>query len=314
MATQSDRDDAPTQWPLSLLLMGLTFLSMLFASAPALDGATAFYERDLLHPSALAFAVPLMTILLSHELGHYIAARRHRVPVSPPYFIPMPIVMLGTFGAVIHMPGRIKTRNALLDVGAAGPLAGLAVCLPVLAYGIAQSPVQPLPDGPYFVEGRSLLYTALLYLLKGPIPEGHDIMLSPTAFAGWAGLLVTMINLIPVGQLDGGHVAYALLGPPQNRYSEKVRRALPGLAAAVGTYFALQSFIHGQDQDRIFSDLFAGLPWLVWALLLRGMTRMAGPGHPATDDDVLSPRRRLIARLTLLLIPLLFMPYWMLER
>ena len=116
-------------------------------------------------------------------------------------------------GAVILMPNRIQSRNALLDIGAAGPLAGLAVALLVLAYGIMQSNIAPEPQGVvYYMEGRSLLYLGLLYALKGPIPAGYDIMLGPTAFAGWAGLLVTMLNLIPAVQLDGGHVAYALLG------------------------------------------------------------------------------------------------------
>ena len=143
------------------------------------------------------FSVPLMAILLAHEFGHFFAGRYHRVDVSPPYFIPIPFFLLGTLGAVIQIRERIRSRNALLDIGAAGPLAGLAVALPVIIYGIATSPVEPLPEGPYMLEGRSLLYLGLLSWLKGPIPEGYDIMLTPTALAGWAGLLVTMINLLP---------------------------------------------------------------------------------------------------------------------
>ncbi|MFI5309062.1 MAG: site-2 protease family protein, partial [Polyangiales bacterium] len=177
--------------------------------------------------AALAYSVPLMAILLAHELGHYIAARIHRVPASLPYFIPFPLPPLGTMGAVILMRDRIAKRNALLDIGAAGPLAGLCVALPVLVYGIAVSPVQPEAHGvTYYMEGRSLLYLFLLHALKGPIPAGQDIMLGPTAFAGWAGLLVTMLNLIPAVQLDGGHVACALLGERYERVSRALRRAL----------------------------------------------------------------------------------------
>ncbi|MCA9543650.1 MAG: site-2 protease family protein, partial [Myxococcales bacterium] len=198
------------RWLLPLGLILLTFLSTLYVGA-GMQGVEVNSVGALL--SGWTFSVPLMAILLAHEFGHYIAGRIHGVSISPPYFIPMPLVLLGTFGAVIRMRGRIRSRHALLDVGASGPLAGLAVALPVLAYGMWTSNIEPLPEsGSFIIEGRSILYLGFLYALKGPIPEGHDIMLSPTAFAGWAGLLVTMINLIPVGQLDGGHVAYALFG------------------------------------------------------------------------------------------------------
>src|SRR5688572_30026696 len=184
------------------------------------------------------FAVPLMSILLAHEFGHFIAGRIHGVDVSPPFFIPMPIPPLGTMGAVIRMRRPIRTRNALLDVGAAGPLAGMVVAVPVLIWGLLLSDVRPLPETGYLMEGRSLLYLGLLHAVHGSIPAGHDVFLSPTAFAGWAGLLVTMINLLPVGQLDGGHVAYALLGPKQDDWSLRIRRALPVLAAAVTAAYA----------------------------------------------------------------------------
>ena len=162
------------------------------------------------------FAVPLLTILLFHEFGHYFAARLHRVPASLPYFIPIPL-SLGTFGAIIAMPERIRSRNVLLDFGAAGPLAGLVVALVVLTIGLSLSPVLPLPDTGYMQEGQSLLYLGLKYLVLGPIPEGYDVALHPTAAAGWAGLLLTVLNLIPYGQLDGGHISYSVLGSRSTR-------------------------------------------------------------------------------------------------
>jgi len=262
--------------------------------------------------SGLPYSVPLLSILLAHEFGHFIAARIHRVPASPPFFVPMPVPPLGTMGAVILMRSRIGRRNALLDIGAAGPLAGMVVAIPVLIYGIVHSPVAAAPSGvEYWMEGRSLLYLGLLYLLKGPIPEGHDIMLSPTAFAGWAGLLVTMINLIPVAQLDGGHVAYALFGKRQENYSRRVRALLLPLAVGVSLAYGLPGLFKGLHGDALFAGFAPGGQWLTWWILLRLMSRQGRPEHPPTDDDTLSPRRRIVAIGTLLLFVLLFMPAWL---
>jgi len=290
----------------AVLLFVLTFLSTTYVGASSgADLATSFI-------SGLAYSVPLMSILLCHELGHYIAARIHRVPASPPFFVPMPIPPLGTMGAVIVMRGRITRRNALLDIGAAGPLAGMAVALPVLIYGIATSPVQPIPPHTgLLVEGHSLLYVALLYWLKGPIPSGSDIMLTPTAFAGWAGLLVTMINLIPAVQLDGGHVAYALFGERQQVYSRRVRAALLPIAAAVSLAYGLPALAAGARGDALMLGFAPGFNWLLWWILLGWMKRREPREHPQTDDDVLSPRRRAIAWFTLLLFVVLFMPAWL---
>jgi len=256
------------------------------------------------------FSFPLMAILLAHEFGHFFAGKYHRVDVSPPYFIPIPFFLLGTLGAVIQIRERIRSRNALLDIGAAGPLAGMAVALPVIAYGLATSPVQPLPEGPYILEGHSLLYLGLLNTLQGPIPDGYDIMLSPTALAGWAGLLVTMINLLPFGQLDGGHIAYALLGPRQNQVSRYVLRLLPLLAIVVSAAYGIPSYLDGLRGDALIGDATAGSHWLVWAFVLWLLTRATGPGHPPTEGGPLSPRRRVVGWLTLFLFVLLFMPSW----
>jgi membrane-associated protease RseP (regulator of RpoE activity) len=161
------------------------------------------------------------------------------------------------------------------------------------------------------MEGHSLLYEALIYLIKGPIPAGHDIMLGPTAFAGWAGLLVTMINLIPALQLDGGHVAYALLDDRYNRVSRTVRRMLLPLAIAVGLAYGLPAFAAGKRGDALQGELMPGFQWLIWWLLLRLMSRTSEREHPPTDPGPLSPKRRLVAMGTLLCFVLLFMPAWM---
>jgi hypothetical protein len=295
---------------LAVLLFVLTFLSTTYVGAQnSGDAAASFW-------AGLHYSVPLMSILLCHELGHYIAARIHRVPASPPFFVPMPLPPLGTMGAVILMSGRIGRRNALLDIGAAGPLAGMAVALPVLIYGISTSPVGPLPDGGYLAEGHSLLYLTLLRLLKGPIPDGHDIQLSLTAFAGWAGLLVTMINLIPAGQLDGGHVAYALFGERQQRYSRRVRAALLPIAIVVSLVYGLQAFAEGARGESLAQGFAPGAHWALWWLLLRFIVGRGSRGmgeHPPTDDDLLSPRRRILAWATLALFVALFMPAWLRE-
>ncbi len=297
-----------TRWALPLLLMALTFLSTFYVGAGMVLGKPPTSLEEL--SAGWVFSIPLMAILMAHEFGHFFAGMYHRVEVSPPYFIPVPFFLFGTMGAVIQIRERIRSRNALLDIGAAGPLCGMAVALPVIAYGIASSPVAELPEGPYIVEGRSILYLALLHGLKGSIPQGYDIMLTPTALAGWAGLLVTMINLLPFGQLDGGHVAYALLGRRQNRISRFVLRFLPLLAVLVCLAYGIPAYLRGIRGDQLVYDASAGMHWLVWALVLWLLTRATGPDHPPTEDSSLSPRRRLVGWLTLVLFLLLFMPAW----
>lgn len=291
---------------IAVLLFCLTFLSTTFVGAQ-----NSGIEHAPLW-QGLHYSIPLMAILLAHELGHYIAARLHRVHASPPFFIPLPMPPLGTMGAVILMPGRIARRNALLDIGAAGPLAGMAVALPVLIYGLSTSPVLPMPPGAtYLMEGRSLLYLALLALIKGPIPTGSDIVLNAAAFAGWAGLMVTMINLIPAAQLDGGHVAYALFGERQERYSRWLRRALLPVAAIVSLAYGIPELLAGKHGDALEAGFAPGMPWLMWSLVLRLMVGRSRREHPQTDESTLSPGRRAVAWGTLLLFVLLFMPAWM---
>lgn len=265
----------------------------------------------------VAFTVALLAILVTHEFGHYIAARIHGVPASLPYFIPLPFVSpFGTMGAVIGMQARIRSRRALLDIGAAGPIAGMVMALPILAYGIHLSPVHAAPpmalDGTAheLLEGHSILYEIMLRLFGAPIGDGQDIFLHPFAFAGWAGLFVTMLNLIPVGQLDGGHIAYALFGARQDRLARWLRRSMPGMfviAAAKNTWAIRHAPL---TFEAVKNAVSGGTLWLVWFGLLTWMLRRArGENHPPFDPgEELGPGRKAIAIGCLVMFVLLFMP------
>jgi len=257
------------------------------------------------------FAATLMGILLCHELGHYIVGRRRGVEVSLPYFIPMPPQLtFGTLGAVIRMKTSISDRNALFDVGAAGPVAGLIVAIPLLVIGLHLSELGPIkPDN--FIEGNSLLYVALKYAVFGRwLPSGGiDVQLHPMAFAGWVGLLITMINLMPIGQLDGGHIARAALGQAHERWSARLHIALPVVGLVIGSVM----FATARAADRKITEALAyaqsGLvPWLVWAAMLAWMRRQAGEYHPPVGDVALDPRRRRYAIAMLLIFLLIATP------
>lgn len=252
------------------------------------------------------YATALLGILLCHEMGHFLAARVHGIPVSLPYFIPVPF-FFGTFGAVIRTRGGVRSRSALLDVGAAGPLAGMVVAIPCMVAGLALSEVRPLPTEPYQLEGQSLLYGLLKRIVVGPIPEGHDVFLHPLAWAAWIGFLVTMINLIPVGQLDGGHVAYALFGRRYAQISRWTHRALVALGIGTGTYFGVQAVLAGRDGADVAAEFAVGGNWLVWAAILWIMNR-ATRGHPPVDEqDRLTPGRVVLGSTCVVLFVLLFM-------
>lgn len=297
---------------INLGLFALTLFSVLLAGAlyaysgpPHLGGLL----RAL--PAGIPFAVSLLAILLAHEFGHYLAAQAHNSPVSLPYFLPFPGSAFGTLGAFIRLKRPPRDRNVLLDIGLAGPLAGLAVAVPILLYGLSISVVAPLPTDPAALgglEGNSLVYLAAKWLVTGawlpapvsyggmpavlywlryvvagqPLPlGGTDVYLSPVAWAGWAGLLVTALNLIPAGQLDGGHLVYVLLG-------KKALRLWP--------------FVVG-------GTLLLGLVWPGW-FLWAGMLFVLGRVYATPLDDLtpLTPGRKALAVFGIVLFFLLLTP------
>jgi membrane-associated protease RseP (regulator of RpoE activity) len=309
-APASSERPEPFRWKLNLVLFLATVLSVFFTGARYVDEALAPAGwREALHllGTGWSFAVPLMAILLTHEFGHYIAARIHRVDASLPFFIPLPhFSPFGTMGAIISMRGRIRSRDALLDIGASGPLAGLVVAIPVLIYGLAHSRVGPA-ELHGVQEGQSLLYMGLKRLVLGPIPAGQDVFLGPTAFAGWTGLFITALNLIPIGQLDGGHIAYALFGLRQNRFARVLHLSLLGMFALNLIRFMIP-VAQARAWEHAGQAFGNALPWLIWYILLRLIMRGGGQDHPPTEAGALSPVRRGIALFSLVLFVLLFMP------
>jgi membrane-associated protease RseP (regulator of RpoE activity) len=257
------------------------------------------------------FAATLMSILLCHELGHYVIGRRRGVDVSLPYFLPMPPqITFGTLGAVIRMRGAISDRRALFDVGAAGPIAGLVVAIPLLVIGLHLSTVAPIKPGE-FIEGNSILYALLKYAVFGRwLPgDGLDVQLHPMAFAGWVGLLITMINLLPIGQLDGGHIARAALGQAHERWSARLHAALPVVGVAVGGTMLWAARQAGRDWlDALGYAQTGAAPWLVWTLMLGWMRHRTGEYHPAVGDAPLPPARRWAARAMLVVFLILATP------
>lgn len=216
-STVADRTSRP--W-LNLALFVATFATTTWAGASYLS--VNLLENPAGFTAGLPYAAVLMIILTAHELGHYFAARGYGINVSLPYFIPLPFA-LGTFGAFIRMKSQSPNRRAIFDVALAGPPAGLAVAVPALLIGLTFSTVEPAGTAPSTmmggVQAGSSLLMALLSdaVLGDALVESGRLVLHPVAFAGWLGLLVTALNLIPVGQLDGGHLMHALLGPRRAR-------------------------------------------------------------------------------------------------
>ncbi len=200
---------------LNIILFLATLVTMFLAPA-LLSLDFHYFDRPGVVQERAEFTIALMAILLFHEFGHYLAGRRRGVFMSLPYFIPAPNIV-GTFGAVIKSKSPFTNRRDLIEVGAAGPIAGFVISVIAIAVGLSRSEIIP-PDFEGGMRlGDSLLIKLLSWLIIGPIPEGYDFMLSPAAFAGWVGLLVTMINLLLLGQLDGGHILYGLLGSRQHQ-------------------------------------------------------------------------------------------------
>jgi membrane-associated protease RseP (regulator of RpoE activity) len=271
----------------------------LFLATVASCFVTAYDKSPLALVHAAQFTASLLSILLAHEFGHYFAARIHKVDASLPYFLPMPILSpFGTMGAVIRMRSTIPTRRALLDIGASGPLAGLALAIPLYAWGVAHSPLVDVVGSTDSIQlGNSLLLRLLDHFFAAPVPEGMDINLSPVAFAAWAGMFVTMINLIPAGQLDAGHVAFALFGPRQNRFAVWVHRSmLAFFFVSVGSFVARDARA-GFGLWHLGKHINNSLFWLIWFEVLGILGSLS-----SRTPDGLGVRNRAVAVLGLTLI------------
>lgn len=302
-----------------LLHLGLfltTFLCAFESFRGGMGGGTASSDWGVQAVGSLQFAASALAILLAHEMGHFVFARRHGVDSSLPWFIPLPpyLTMFGTLGAVIRLKSRVPTKNALVDIGAAGPLAGLAVALPLMVVGMALSRVDAAPPQPplllsdtsligavrellgalggpavdarapiNMVFGDSVLVLALQYLLKGPLAQGTAVYAHPVFIASWFGMLVTMFNLIPVGQLDGGHLTHAWFG-------DKAVALGKAMVAALGLL-----------------TVFVSLTWLVWCLLLGFLI---GFRHPPVvrPEEPLSAGRKWVCAACFVFLVLCFIP------
>ena len=272
-------------WVNLLLLIATVFTTVLAGMSiciPYFNGRL-FSVRTILY-SFIFFSLPLIIVLGVHEMGHYFAAKRHNVKVSLPYFIPLPFFITGTMGAFISMRDPIPSRKVLLDVGAAGPICGFLIAVPVTIIGLILTSawaVSAPQTGEMILLGSPLIYTGLAVLVDLFIPFKENILIHPTAFAGWVGLFVTSINLLPAGQLDGGHVFRALFGE-KSRYVSY---------AAVAFMFAL-------------GFLYFGWPVFAFLILILGMR------HPPALNEVteLDMKRKILGVFTILLLIVCFVP------
>jgi len=236
----------------------------------------------------LWYSVPILAILGTHEMGHYLACRYYGVEASRPYFLPAPLPLTGTLGAFIRIRQPIPNKRQLFDIGIAGPIAGFVVAVPVLFAGMYLSRVVELPrefEGGAIWLGEPLLFKMAAWLTFGAVPEGFTINMHPVGFAAWFGLLATALNLFPIGQLDGGHISYAVLGRKSTAITVMMVACLVGLT-------------------------FWSLSWAVWAVLMVVMLIVFGPRHPRTpdEDEPLDSTRRWLAIFAVVMFILCFTP------
>lgn len=270
-----------------LLLPVVLFIATV---ATTIIAGALYRDADIFnHPAQLMLGVPfsasLLFILGTHELGHFIASRRHGVATTLPVFIPGPPLppMIGTFGAVIRIKSQITLKKALVDIGAAGPLSGFVVTVFVTIWGLHLSTVIPKSHAIGAMGlGSSLAFKGLSYLVIGPLPDSVDLLLHPVAFAGWIGMFVTAMNLLPIGQLDGGHIVYALLGRRHRQFSILMVAVL------------------------IVLGVFTWPGWFIWAALIT----LIGMYHPPVMDQgvPMDSRRRLTTVAAIIVFVLTFIP------
>jgi len=266
---------------LHLVLFLATIVTTIFAGSLMAGGSpiTSFSDWG----KGISFSFALMMILGCHESGHYFYARKHKVEATLPYFIPAP-TFVGTFGAFIKIKSPIQKRLALLEIGASGPIAGFLVAIPALIWGMAHSTIIDMgKDAIVLKLGDSILMKILTWAMFPGLGTGQDILLHPVAFAGWIGLLVTMLNLLPIGQLDGGHIAYAMLGNKFDRVAQ-----ISWLALIPMSLFSLN--------------------WLVWGLLI--LFLMKTTKHPPIQhiDAPITTREKWIGAASLAIFILCFIP------
>jgi len=270
------------KYTMHIILFLITFFTTSWAWVYFSQEANIFAEPSKIW-LGLPFSIPLMTILLAHEMGHYIMSKRHNVESTLPYFIPFPNI-IGTMGAVIKMKSQIPDREALIDIGMAGPLAGIVVTIPIMFIGLMMSnltiSIYSEATGGIFL-GESIIFVVFSWILYGRLPPNLHISLHPIAFAGWIGLLVTFMNLFPVSQLDGGHISYALFGR-----RHKVLGKITCIALLLMSIFYWPWFI-----------------WMVFVLFI-------GLGHPPPIDDsgVISKKKRVLGYICLAIFLLTFVP------
>jgi membrane-associated protease RseP (regulator of RpoE activity) len=272
-------EDKPKYW-LNILLFLATILSTIFAGSLNSGGNPFRNLSDIL--LGIPFSFSIMAILTCHELGHYFVSRRAGMITTLPYFIPIPFHFLGTFGAVIRMKSIVPSRKILLRVGMAGPLAGFLVAIPITIIGIALSEINIAPEGGGYLKlGDSLLFLLLAKIIHPNIPQGADLFLHPMAFAGWIGFLVTSLNLIPIGQLDGGHIAYSVL-------LRKCR------------------YLKGPIIISLVALGLLWLGWIFWALIAFFLARR----EPVIQDSLtpLTKKEKLYALLPFIVLILTFTP------
>ncbi|MBD3415111.1 MAG: site-2 protease family protein [Candidatus Aminicenantes bacterium] len=238
-------------------------------------------DPQIMHLSFL-YAVVLIGILLAHEMGHYLTCRYYKVSATLPFFIPAP-TLIGTLGAFIKIRSPIKRKHQLFDIGVAGPLAGFVLAVPAVIYGLSLSKlVPPLPQEGTLLFGEPLFINVLGGIIFKGAASGKDVVVHPVAFAGWVGLLVTALNLFPIGQLDGGHVLYALIGPRVKKFAR----------------FILIGFV--------IMGVFFWMGWFVWALLISFL----GLKHPPVMDEnvSLSSGRKWLSFVVLVIFLVSFIP------